>query len=195
MSSLCGLLMSIAAIPVLLAATSLTEKATAHPADVLASKLSQIQRSLPSGFTMRLPSKILLRDPADDEFIQKLIVQVHLNDSPFGIAIDLLSCNNNPNFAGSALFPLPALILLARLEFRQHLAAATPIQLSREIRGTCWITFQTTLVYHFLRYVAARRNVLHRSLLNPRAAKHAVHGSFNGKQRPHLFVESTSAKP
>lgn len=113
-----------------------TIRSIAAPAKVFTAHLQTIQRQLPSGLSMRLPAKILLGGPADDEFIEKIIVRVNPTVAPEGITVDLLSCDNDPRLCWIGSFAVKSgSSAIARREYQRHYWAARPITLNERIRG------------------------------------------------------------
>ncbi|MBD2181534.1 hypothetical protein H6S82_14815 [Planktothrix sp. FACHB-1355] len=124
------------ALPVFLAVIGSTVKASAIPAEVFTPYLNEIGNSLPPGWVMRLPSRILLGGPADEEFISQLIVRVFPSTTPPGLTVSLFSCTSGgyPCLVGS--FSVDSQTSAnAQREFRKHLAAAQAVTLARGIQG------------------------------------------------------------
>ena len=118
---------------------SVTDRSTiavARPATVFTHHLDRIRQNLPPHFVMRLPSQILLNEPADDEFIEKLMVRIATEDSPPRFTVGLYSCEDDSQFCRIGTFSAAvATTPQAQQEYEQHLAAAAPIQLTKTIRG------------------------------------------------------------
>lgn len=123
-------------VPIVLASLTVATPVTAAPAQVFASSVGRIQQSLPPGWKMRLPREILLGGPADEDFIEQLIVRVFPSGSPAGLTIALFSCENGPQPCLVGSFSVDSRTSAnARREFERHLAAAAPIQLAPGVRG------------------------------------------------------------
>ena len=123
-------------VPVVLALVVGAAKVTAKPAGIFAPDLDQIRQDLPPGYAMRLPSQILLGGPADDEFIQRLIVRIFPSSVPPGLNVSLFTCNTGPQPCLVGSFSVDAQNSANALrELRKHQAAATPIRLTRNIQG------------------------------------------------------------
>lgn len=112
------------------------EWAIATPAKVFQPHLKQIQQQLPRGFAIRLPTRILLGGPADDEFIDNLVVKIGTTSSSEEVTIALLSCNDDWKRCWIGQFSVASRhSARARREYYRHLNAGTPIQLSQEVRA------------------------------------------------------------
>ncbi|MBW4471651.1 MAG: hypothetical protein KME45_14765 [Stenomitos rutilans HA7619-LM2] len=110
--------------------------AVANPASVFTRHLDRIRQNLPPKFVMRLPSRIVLNEPADDEFIQTLSVRIATFDSPQRVTVGLYSCEDDSQFCRIGTFSAAnADTMQAQQEYQQHIAAASPIQLAKTIRG------------------------------------------------------------
>ncbi|PSB34676.1 hypothetical protein [Stenomitos frigidus] len=110
--------------------------ALAGPARVFTPHLDRIRQNLPPNFVMRLPSQVLLSEPADEEFIQKLSVRIATSDSPPRLTVGLYSCEDDSQFCRIGTFSaVLAKTPQAQQEYQQHVAAAAPIQLTKTIRG------------------------------------------------------------
>ncbi len=111
-------------------------RVTAKPAGIFDSHLDQIRQDLPPGYAMRLPSQILLGGPADDEFIQRLIVRIFPSSVPPGLNVSLFTCNTGPQPCLVGSFSVDAQNSANALrELKRHEAAATPIRLTQNIQG------------------------------------------------------------
>ncbi|MBW4519929.1 MAG: hypothetical protein KME16_09570 [Scytolyngbya sp. HA4215-MV1] len=123
---------------VVLLVTSLNNavRVLAAPDPVFTPHLNQIQRSLPPKWVMRLPDKILLGGPADEDFINQLNIKLFSSTSPPGLTIGLFSCDSGPHpcLVGSFSVEAPTSDNTQR-EWKQHLAAATPIELTQGVQG------------------------------------------------------------
>ncbi|NES95814.1 MAG: hypothetical protein F6K32_11380 [Desertifilum sp. SIO1I2] len=75
---------------------SVATSGMASPASVFVPHLDRIRQSLPSGWVMRLPSVVLLGEPADDGFIERLYVRVQGSSSPPMVNVSLFSCTSGP---------------------------------------------------------------------------------------------------
>lgn len=127
---------SIAAFSVLLTGSMPATRTLAAPADIFVSHLDRIQQGLPPKFIMRLPPEILLSDPADQEFIEGLIVRVVASGSPEGLTVGLYSCENSSPFCLIGTFSVfSSHSPIAQQQYQQHLAAAAPIQLTEQVQG------------------------------------------------------------
>lgn len=110
--------------------------AVAAPANVFTPHLDRIRQNLPSNVLMRLPSQILLSYPADDEFIQTLVVRITTSDSPPRLTVGLFNCEDDSQFCRIGTFSVAnATIVQAQQDYQQHVAAAAPLQLTKTIRG------------------------------------------------------------
>lgn len=110
--------------------------ALAQPANVFARHLDRIRQNLPPRFVMRLPSQVLLNEPADDAFIQTLTVRITTADSPPRLTVGLYSCEDDSQFCRIGTFSAAnAQSAQAQQEYQQHIAAAAPIQLTKTIYG------------------------------------------------------------
>ncbi len=115
---------------------SVLAEAIAAPAKVFQPHLQQIQQQLPPGFAIRLPAKILLGGPADDEFINNLVVKISMTSFPEEVTINLLSCGGDWEHCWIGSFAVASWrSSRARQEYYQHQNAATPIQLSHNVRA------------------------------------------------------------
>ena len=118
---------------------SLTDRSTialARPASVFAPHLDRIRKNLPPNFVLRLPSQVLLNEPADEEFIQKLTVRIVTSDSPSRFTVGLYNCEDDSQFCRIGTFSTEAATTPeAQQDYQQHVAAASPIQLTKTIRG------------------------------------------------------------
>ena len=113
-----------------------TVQGIAAPDPIFTPHLNQIQRSLPSQWVMRLPNKILLGGPADEDFISQLNIRLFASKSPPGLTIGLFSCDSGPHPCLVGSFSVePPTSASAQQELQQHLAAATPIELAQGVRG------------------------------------------------------------
>lgn len=111
-------------------------RVVAAPATVFTPHLEQIQRALPPDLALRLPAKILLGGPADDEFIEQLTVKLFSSTSPPGLTIGLFSCTNGPQPCLVGSFSADSRnSLVAQQEYKRHVAAAAPIRLANGVRG------------------------------------------------------------
>ena len=110
--------------------------AISAPAGVFLAHLDTIQKTIPSDFTLRLPAKILLNEPADEEFIQKLRVKPKVNESPSSVTIDLLSCEDDQERCWIGSFAVASTnSITAQKAYQRHLRAAAPIRLSPDVRA------------------------------------------------------------
>lgn len=127
---------SLLAISTLLAVVGSAVSAFAAPADVFSPHLDKISQNLPQGWVMRLPSQILLGGPADEDFINELIVKVFPSQAPPGMTVSLFSCEVNPHpcLVGSFSVDRKDSANTQR-EFKKHQAAAAPIRLTDNVRG------------------------------------------------------------
>lgn len=127
-----GGLTTLAAI----SAIGLAARAVASPAEIFTPYLDRIQRELPAPLVMRLPTEVRLGGPADDEFIQQLTVRVFSSASPPGVTVGLFSCGDGSQFCLIGTFSVAsASSPTAQADFRRHVAAANPIQLTKGVRG------------------------------------------------------------
>ena len=127
---------SLLALPVVLAVLSSPIKVTALPAPVLRPHVAQIRASLPSGWSMRLPDRILLSGPADQDFINQLIVQVLPSTAPPRLTVSLMSCESGPHPCLVGSFSVESGDSTnAQRELARHQSAAAPIKLGRGGRG------------------------------------------------------------
>ncbi|MCA1994783.1 MAG: ShlB/FhaC/HecB family hemolysin secretion/activation protein [Coleofasciculus sp. S288] len=111
-----------------------SSQVVALPDGIFAPYLEQIQRNLPVGWGMRLPSQILVNGTSNVEENQYR-VHVSPSTSGTGLTVSLLSCDD----------PLSCLVGSFSVDtdanpevqgtFEQHQAAATPITLAEGIRG------------------------------------------------------------
>lgn len=124
------------ALPIALATISIPIKASAVPAEVFAPYLTEIANNVPPGWKMRLPSRIFLNEPADEDFINALIVRVFPSTTPQGLTVSLFSCESGgfPCLVGSFSVDSQA-SSNAQREFQQHQAAAQKITLANGIQG------------------------------------------------------------
>jgi len=130
------LLGSIAAASIWLILADCSIGVLAVPAKVFTPHLDRIRQNLPPKFVLRLPSKILLSDPADDEFIEGLKVRITTADSPPRITVGLFSCDDDSQFCRIGTFSAESIRSpTAQQDYQQHVAAAAPIQLTTTIRG------------------------------------------------------------
>lgn len=110
--------------------------AVAQPANIFVRHLDRIRQNLPPKFVMRLPSQVLLNEPADDAFIQTLTVRIATADSPPRFTVGLYSCEDDSLFCRIGTFSAAsAQSIQAQQEYQQHIAAAAPIQLTKTIHG------------------------------------------------------------
>jgi len=124
------------ALPIILAAIGIPVKASAVPAEIFRPHLNAIGNSVPPGWKMRLPSRILLGGPADEDFISELTVRVFPSTTPAGLTVGLFSCDSGgfPCLVGSFSVASQS-SANAQREFIQHQAAAQVITLARGIKG------------------------------------------------------------
>lgn len=123
-------------LPIFLVTITIPIKASAIPAEVFTPYLNEIANSVPPGWKMRLPSRILLSEPADEDFISELIVRVFPSTTPRGLTVGLFSCNSGgfPCLVGS--FSVDSQNSAnAQREFAKHKAAAQKITLGYGIQG------------------------------------------------------------
>jgi hypothetical protein len=122
--------------PVWLATMLSPAQAVAAPAKVFSAYLDRIQQNLPPQFAMRLPAEVLLGGPADEEFLERLIVRVMPSTTPLGLTVGLHSCQEDSPFCLIGTFSvISGNSPIAQQEYRQHRAAASPIQLTKYLRG------------------------------------------------------------
>jgi hypothetical protein len=128
------------AAPFALLSMLLAEVSTiAAPAKVFMPHLDRIRQALPPQFTMRLPTKILLGGPADQDFIDSLTVRVFSSDLPPGLTVGLFSCGDGSQFCLIGTFAVASgNAAIAQREYRQHRAAGNPIKLSNQVVGYLW---------------------------------------------------------
>lgn len=108
----------------------------AQPAEIFRPHLERIQQTLPPRFSMRLPSQIRLGGPADDDFIQELTVRVFAASAAPGVTVGLYTCTDITQFCLVGYFSgMSRQSPLAQQLYHQHQRAATPITLSKTIRG------------------------------------------------------------
>lgn len=126
----------IAVTALCLSLTDVSTIAVASPARVFVQHLDRIRQNLPPNFVMRLPSQVLLSEPADDEFIQNLMVRIATADSPPRLTVGLYSCEDDSQFCRVGTFSaMDANTPQAQQDYQQHVAAVAPIQLTKTIRG------------------------------------------------------------
>ena len=124
------------AVAVVGCACSAGSIAVAAPANVFTPHLDRIRQNLPPNVIMRLPSRITLSEPADDEFIQTLKVRITTADSPPRITVGLFTCDDDSQFCRIGTFSAASVATVqAQQDYQQHVAAAAPIQLTKAIRG------------------------------------------------------------
>ncbi|OLP18233.1 hypothetical protein BST81_11790 [Leptolyngbya sp. 'hensonii'] len=111
-------------------------RSEAIPAPIFRSHLQEIRENLPSGWKMRLPARILLGGPADDDLANQLIVKVISTRTPPGLTVGLFTCkaSTHPCLIGS-LSVDSATSENALREYQRHQAAAAPIKLANGVRG------------------------------------------------------------
>jgi len=125
--------LTLATIVTLLVSTG---RASARPAPLFTPHLNLIRTHLPSGWSMRLPEQILLGGPADQEFINSLIVKVLPSNAPPRLTVSLMSCESGPHPCLIGSFSVESQTSdNARRELARHQAAAAPIKLGRGGRG------------------------------------------------------------
>lgn len=113
-----------------------TLEAAAVPADVFIPHLDKISQELPPNLVMRLPSQIMLSGPADQDFIEQLIVKVFPSQSPPGMTIGLFTCEISPQPCLIGSFSVDRKDSeSAQIEQKKHQAAAAPIKLAEGVRG------------------------------------------------------------
>lgn len=123
-------------VSIIVSVVSHAWRVVATPAAVFTPHLERIQRSLPPDWSMRLPAKILLGGPADEEFIEQLTIKLFSSTSPPGFTIGLFSCTNGPQPCLVGSFAVDSRSsFTAQQEFKRHLAAAAPIRLADGVRG------------------------------------------------------------
>lgn len=111
-------------------------KGAAAPAGVFLAHLDTIQKQIPPGFTLRLPGKILLNEPADEEFIQRLRVKPKVGEPPSAVTIDLLSCEDDQERCWIGSFAVASTnSVTAQKAYKRHVLAAAPIRLSPDVRA------------------------------------------------------------
>lgn len=122
--------------PLLFAIISTPIKASAVPAEIFTPYLKEIVNNLPPGWKMRLPSQILLGGPADEDFINELIVRVFPSTVPASLTVSLFSCDSGPFACLVGSFSVDSQTSPnAKREFEKHLQAAQKITLARGIQG------------------------------------------------------------
>lgn len=131
-----GLAVTILSFPVWLATVMSAVQAIAAPAKVFSAHLDRIQQNLPPHFVMRLPAEVLLGGPADEEFLEQLIVRVIPSKAALGLTVGLYSCQEESPFCLIGTFSvISGNSPIAQQEYRQHRSAASPIQLTKHLRG------------------------------------------------------------
>lgn len=120
----------------LVAVSATPWRSLAAPAEIFSPYLAQIQQTLPPNWTMRLPSRISLGGPADEDFISQLKVRLFASQTPPGFTVALFSCDTaaQPCLVGSFAVADPTSVDAQR-DYQLHRAAAHPIQLARRVRG------------------------------------------------------------
>ena len=123
-------------IPVFVSILAISTKTYAVPAQIFTPYLNEIANNIPPGWQMRLPSRILLSGPADEDFISELIVRVFPSSTPSGLTVGLFSCYSGavPCLVGS--FSVDSVTSAnAQRELQKHQAAAKAVTLARGIKG------------------------------------------------------------
>ncbi len=124
------------AFPILLAIIGTPIKVSAVPAEIFTPYLNEIVNNLPPGWKMRLPSRIMLGGPADEDFINELNVRVFPSTIPTGLTVGLFSCDSGPFACLVGSFSVDSQTSPnAKREFEKHLKAAQKITLARGIQG------------------------------------------------------------
>ncbi|NER21744.1 MAG: hypothetical protein F6J96_13820 [Symploca sp. SIO1C2] len=109
-------------------------KDSATSGNIFAPYLEQIRDSLPSGWTMRLPSRILSRNSSDEETNQYL-VRVFSFRSPPSLTVSLFSCDTGSPSCMVGSFSVDSQTSsTAQQALEQHQAAA-PITLAKDTLG------------------------------------------------------------
>jgi hypothetical protein len=169
-----GLAASVALF-IVLGVGSNAPKAVAAPADIFTPHLDTISQTLPPNLVMRLPSQIRLSGPADQDFIDQLIVKVFPSQSPPGMTVGLFTCDTGPQPCLIGSFSVDSKDSEnAQLELKKHQAAAAPIKLAEGVRGyflpgtslqpasrfSSVIWEQNGLVYSVSLFTGERQNIL-----------------------------------
>jgi hypothetical protein len=85
---------------------------------------------------MRLPSAILLGDPADDDFLNNLKVRVFASDVAPGLVVGLYTCEDPTQFCFVGAFSVThANSYAGKRLYAEHVAAATPVTLTPTVHA------------------------------------------------------------
>jgi hypothetical protein len=126
-----------AALAVGLGILGTTVGAYARPANIFTPYLAQIRQGLPPNYQMRLPAEILLGGPGlDADELNQVIIKVLSTDSPPRMTVGLFTCESNPFPCLIGGFSVEgANSANAQHELSRHEEMATPITLTRGVRG------------------------------------------------------------
>lgn len=123
------------AMPVLLTVLSSAVAVSASPAPVFIPHLGRIQRNLPTGLAMRLPTRIPLSGPSDIEE-SKLIVEVFPSGTPKSFTVSLFTCASSPHPCLLGSFSVDKTITAsARRDLERHKAMGNRISLTTNVEG------------------------------------------------------------
>lgn len=123
------------AMPVILSVLSAAVGVYARPAPVLIPHMEDIQKNLPQGLAMRLPTEILLSEPSDIEESQ-VIVRVFPSETPQSFTISLFTCDRSPQPCLLGSFSVESKTNeSAKRDLDRHQAIGDRIPLATNIEG------------------------------------------------------------
>ncbi len=107
--------------------------ATAQPADIFQPYLEQIQSSLPSGWSMRLPGVLQFRNIPEEE-ISQIKVRVFPTQSPPGLTVSLFGCAGSRHSCLIGSFAVDARDSPnAQREFQKHQQNGVSVELDNRV--------------------------------------------------------------
>lgn len=108
--------------------------ATAQPADIFKPYVEQIQYSLPSGWSMRLPGVLQFRKIPQEESAH-LKVRVFPTKSPPGLTVSLFGCAGSPHSCLVSSFAVDARDSAnAQREFQKHQQTGVSVELDNGVK-------------------------------------------------------------
>ncbi len=121
--------------PVILTVLSSVVAVSARPSAVFIPHLEEIQRNLPVGLALRLPSEIPLTGPTDIEE-SKLVVRVFPSETPLSFTVSLFTCerSSHPCLLGSFSVERKTNVS-ARRNLERHQTLGDRITLATNIAG------------------------------------------------------------
>lgn len=123
------------AMPVALTILGSAVGTSARPAALFIPHIERIQSNLPTGLAMRLPTELLLSEPADIED-SKLIVRIFPSQTPESFTVSLFTCDRSPYPCLLGSFSVDSMTNeSAKRDFERHQAIGDRIPLVKNVRG------------------------------------------------------------